>query len=70
MVLQAFFFYLFSAVCVASAVMVAVLVWLGPETSWLLRLLLGIVTYGATLALIRGIPADALPARPADHQIP
>ena len=45
----------------ASAVMVAVLVWLGPQASWLLRLASGTVIYGATLALIRGIPADARP---------
>ena len=46
---------------VASAAMVAVLVWLGPQASWLLRLASGTVIYGATLALIRGIPADARP---------
>ncbi len=53
----------------ASAVMAALLLWLGPETSWLLRLLLGIVTYSATLVLIGGIPADARPhPRQPDRQ--
>lgn len=47
---------------VASAVMVGLLLWLGPESSWLLRLLAGIVTYSVTLALIGGIPADAWPS--------
>ena len=45
----------------------ALLFWLGLETSWLLRLLAGIVTYGAALALIRGIPQDARPKGPPSH---
>jgi len=48
---------------VASAVMAALLLWLGPESSWLLRLLAGMVTYGVTLALIGGVPVDARPSR-------
>ncbi len=53
---------------VASAVMTALLLWLGPSSSWLLRLLAGIVTYSATLALIGGIPEDARPSRPSHHE--
>ena len=52
----------------AAAVMTAILVWLGPSSSWLLRLLAGIVTYSGTLALIGGIPEDARPSRPSPHE--
>jgi O-antigen/teichoic acid export membrane protein len=48
---------------VASAVMAALLLGLGPATSWLLRLSTGALLYCATLALIGGIPADARPGR-------
>jgi len=51
----------------ASAVMAGLLLWLGPESSWLLRLVVGVVTYGVTLTLIGGIPADARPSRPPTH---
>ena len=49
---------------VASAVMVGLLLWLGPESNWLLRLVAGIVTYSVTLTLIGGIPEDARPNPP------
>ena len=49
---------------VASAVMAGLLLWLGPGTNWVLRLLAGIVTYGVALVLIGGIPADARPKPP------
>ncbi|MGB5342600.1 MAG: oligosaccharide flippase family protein [Thermoanaerobaculia bacterium] len=52
---------------VAATVMATVLLWLGPESSWLLRLVAGIVTYSVTLTLIGGIPADARPSRPPSH---
>jgi O-antigen/teichoic acid export membrane protein len=46
----------------AAAVMAGLLLWLGPDANWLLRLLAGMVTYGVTLTLIGGLPADAYPS--------
>ena len=48
----------------AATVMAGLLLWLGPDTNWLLRLLAGMVTSGVTLTLIGGIPADARPNPP------